>query len=54
MMDSYNCLLKYLKSKVEKIVLITVPPIPKLQENYNYWTKLDKFNQYIKLQDYGE
>lgn len=54
MMDNYTKLLNYLKSKVKRIVLITVPPIPRLQDKFNHWVKLDKFNQFILSQAYGK
>ncbi|KAG8291902.1 hypothetical protein J6590_050813 [Homalodisca vitripennis] len=47
--DDYEKLVEVLLEKGEKIILVTIPPIPKLSENDRYHlNKLERINEHIK------
>lgn len=47
MISLYKELLQLLKEKAEKIVLITLPPIPKQIDDNRHWEMWNEFNDFI-------
>ncbi|KAK5643387.1 hypothetical protein RI129_007232 [Pyrocoelia pectoralis] len=48
MYHSYNAIVKLLKENgTNKLILLTVPPIPKLDDSKKHWRELETFNDYI-------
>ncbi|KAF5294250.1 hypothetical protein FQR65_LT10836 [Abscondita terminalis] len=47
MYRAYNSLVKFLKENTEHLVLLTVPPVPKLAGHADHWIKLKRFNDMI-------
>jgi hypothetical protein len=41
-------LLKELRRRARRIVLLTLPPIPKIQFRPDYWERIEGFNMFIK------
>jgi hypothetical protein len=48
MCQTMRCLLKQLRRQVSRIVLLTLPPIPKIQFRPDHWEKIESFNWFLK------
>ncbi|KAK4886747.1 hypothetical protein RN001_003018 [Aquatica leii] len=47
MCSTYKSIVSFLKENVQHIILLTVPPVPKLAGRAEYWIKLKRFNDFI-------
>lgn len=47
MCKGLTSLLRTLYKSAEKVILLTLPPIPKLSYLADHWTKLKKYNDFI-------
>lgn len=55
MRDDLRSLLKQLRSKgADIIILLTVPPVPRLNASGDHWNRLMKFNEFIIGMHNGE
>lgn len=55
MRDDLQSLLKQLRSKgAERIILLTLPPVPRLNGNGDHWNRLSKYNEFIQQCHNGE
>ncbi|KAK7586054.1 hypothetical protein V9T40_003930 [Parthenolecanium corni] len=48
MRTNLELLLNMLTIEAKKVILLTVPPVPKLKEDKDHWDRLKKYNEYIK------
>lgn len=49
----YSRVVNVLRCKCEKIVLVTIPPIPLLGDDEDYWIGFKNFNNFILMQENG-
>lgn len=38
---------------VTKLILLTIPPVPRLAKSYDHWYRLKEFNNHIKTRHDG-
>ena len=50
MCSEYSEIVKNLRSKCLRLVLLTIPPVPKLMKSTEHWNKLKIFNSFIQRQ----
>ena len=48
MRQTLRLLLEHLRRQAKRIVLLTLPPIPKIQFRPDHWEKIEKFNRFLK------
>ncbi|KAF2899634.1 hypothetical protein ILUMI_06543 [Ignelater luminosus] len=54
MFENYSSIIEMLKPKTERIVLLTVPPLPKFMYDHNVWRRLRQLNVFINEQANNE
>lgn len=54
MCEDFKELLKLLSKDAKKIILLTVPPVLKLENSEDHWNRLKKFNEFIRQCRDGE
>lgn len=54
MCHELSSLVKSLQESASNIVILTLPPVPKLSFREDHWTKLDKYNKHILSLDNGK
>lgn len=55
MRDDLRSLLRQLRSRgAEKIILLTLPPVPRLNASGDHWNRLKKYNEFIVASHDGE
>jgi len=48
MCQTMRLLLEHLRRQATRIVLLTLPPIPKIQFRPDHWEKIERFNKFLK------
>lgn len=51
--NTYKNLISFLKNRTQKIVLVTVPPVPKMHMEGIHWETLERMNEFILGQKDG-
>jgi len=49
-----SLVLKLIERGVQSLIVLTVPPVPKLANSFDHWSRLKKFNNHIKSFHNGE